>query len=203
MHPLHLRPRGVVIVFDSVGPSGSGKTTALRDLHQSNPGKFHILDPAQICWDADKSVVSHLNQQHYLLNSVGLNSIRSRVSNFKSLSEGQKYRVVVARLLKESLCSKHIDPDTDYCILDEFTSVLGSLCTLSLSPSLLCQFASGILSEYPSLRPAHCNRAESWFEQNDPIVRRQAIPEIVWNHPMLCPLGHHSVSSAGSRDQSV
>ena len=116
----------LLTICDSVGPSGAGKSTALRDLHQSNPDKFHILDPTQIEWDDDKSVVTHLNQQHYLLNSVGLNSIRSRVSNHRSLSEGQKYRVVVARLLKESLCSKHIDPDTDYCILDEFTSVLGT-----------------------------------------------------------------------------
>lgn len=109
----------------SVGDSGAGKTTAIRGLHQSNPQMFHLLDPKEIEWNDDKSVVSHLNQQHYLLTSVGLNSIRSRVSNYRVLSEGQKYRVVVARLLKESLCSKDIGRD-DYCILDEFTSVLGT-----------------------------------------------------------------------------
>ena len=109
-----------------VGDSGAGKTTAIRDLHQSNPQKFHLLDPKEIKWDDNKSVVSHFNQQHYLLTCVGLNSIRSRVSNYRVLSEGLKYRVVVARLLKESLCSKEIDADTDYCILDEFTSVLGT-----------------------------------------------------------------------------
>ena len=59
-----------------------------------------------------------------MLDDIGLNSIHARLSIYKYLSEGEKYRVMVGRLLKNALCDKNINPDTDYVILDEFTSVL-------------------------------------------------------------------------------
>lgn len=97
-----------------VGPSGSGKTTVARELFGQNiAGGWN--------WPHDKSLLDGFPQGMSikeiveLLSSVGFSSPPSWVRPFHVLSNGEQFRVNMARTLAEM---------KDLAVVDEFTSVV-------------------------------------------------------------------------------
>lgn len=97
-----------------VGPSGSGKTTILKELFNK-----HIFNKFK--WGKDESILDDFPKELgiknivELLSSVGFSSPPSWMKPFHVLSNGEKFRVNIARALAES---------KDLCVVDEFTSVV-------------------------------------------------------------------------------
>jgi len=97
-----------------VGPSGSGKTTIAREMFEE-----HICDGFD--WPQDKSIVDAFPKSHsirditLLLSSVGFSSPPSWLRPFRCLSNGEQFRVTIARALAES---------RQITVIDEFTSVI-------------------------------------------------------------------------------
>ena len=97
-----------------VGPSGSGKTTVAREL-------FGAHMTRQWDWSDDKSILDGfpsamgIKDIVGLLSSVGFSSPPSWVRPFHVLSNGEQFRVNMARTLAEM---------TDLAVVDEFTSVV-------------------------------------------------------------------------------
>jgi ABC-type transport system involved in cytochrome c biogenesis ATPase subunit len=95
-----------------VGPSGSGKSTLLRQLYG---------DPPSPEWDDDASVLDafprHMTVQDVtgVLSSVGFSSPPAWLRPYRTLSNGEQFRVTLARLM----CSS-----ADPIVVDEFTSVV-------------------------------------------------------------------------------
>lgn len=92
------------------GPSGCGKSTILKTLGD-------IKNPQ---WDNSKSVISNFSPLEFedaskALCSVGLSSIPTWFRPYNVLSNGEKFRADLARLL--------ID-DSELHLVDEFTSVV-------------------------------------------------------------------------------
>lgn len=97
-----------------VGPSGSGKTTIARDLFPDHlittwpwPEKQSVLDGFPASMPVTDIVA--------LLSSVGFNSPPSWLKPFGILSNGEQFRVNLARTLAEA---------PDLAVIDEFTSVV-------------------------------------------------------------------------------
>lgn len=99
-----------------VGPSGSGKTSIGESI--LGGGRIHDLYSG---WDHDKPIVDCIapvgdfNAVTGALASVGLGDVPSWLRPFGALSNGQKFRAGLARLI----CS-----DLDEVVVDEFTSVV-------------------------------------------------------------------------------
>lgn len=97
-----------------VGPSGAGKTTLAREVF-----KKELVNGFK--WPADKSILDGFPESMgikdivQLLSSVGFSSPPSWVRPFQVLSNGEQFRVTMARALAEK---------TDLCVVDEFTSVV-------------------------------------------------------------------------------
>lgn len=97
-----------------VGPSGSGKTSIARDLFR---GHFH---PA-VTWREDVPVIDAFDQGLSIeeistaCSSVGFNTIPAWLRPFPVLSNGEKFRVDLARRLLEL---------PSPIVVDEFTSVV-------------------------------------------------------------------------------
>lgn len=97
-----------------VGPSGSGKTTVARELF----GDSIVKDWP---WPDDKSIVDgfpadmSIKDITALLSSVGFSSPPSWVRPFRVLSNGEQFRVNMARTLAEM---------KELAVVDEFTSVV-------------------------------------------------------------------------------
>lgn len=97
-----------------VGPSGSGKTTVARELF----GDYLVKDWP---WPNDKSIVDgfpaemSIKDITALLSSVGFSSPPSWVRPFRVLSNGEQFRVNMARTLAEM---------RELAVVDEFTSVV-------------------------------------------------------------------------------
>lgn len=97
-----------------VGPSGSGKTTVARELFGQ-----HIVTVWD--WPQDKSILDGFPQGMSikeiveLLSSVGFSSPPSWVRSFGVLSNGEQFRVNMARTLAEM---------RELAVVDEFTSVV-------------------------------------------------------------------------------
>lgn len=97
-----------------VGPSGSGKTTIAREFFGE-----HIVTGYE--WSQDQSIVDDFPKDcgikdiTGLLSSVGFSSPRSWLRPFHALSNGEQFRVTIARALAENA------PIT---VIDEFTSVV-------------------------------------------------------------------------------
>ncbi len=100
-----------------VGASGSGKSTLLKQL-----GTEEVFD-----WNENKSIASHFTSPEEALDKLGasgLNSIPSWLKPYHVLSTGEKFRVDLARRLK------------DYAVIDEFTSVVDRNVAKSASVSI-------------------------------------------------------------------
>lgn len=97
-----------------VGPSGSGKSTVAQELFGE-----HLVDHWD--WDADKSILDGfpddmgIKDVTGLLSSVGFSSPPSWLRPFHVLSNGEQFRVTMARTLAEM---------PDLAVVDEFTSVV-------------------------------------------------------------------------------
>lgn len=97
-----------------VGPSGSGKTTIARELFGD-----HMAERWE--WPQHKSILDGFPQTMgikeivELLSSVGFSSPPSWVRPFHALSNGEQFRVNMARTLAES---------KELAVVDEFTSVV-------------------------------------------------------------------------------
>lgn len=95
-----------------VGPSGSGKSTLLRERFGS---------PRCLDWDAD-SVIDAFDSSFAMqeiasvCQAVGFNTIPAWRRRFAVLSNGEQFRVTLARLMLEA--------GTDVVPIDEFTSVV-------------------------------------------------------------------------------
>lgn len=97
-----------------VGPSGAGKSTLIRNLFGAN-----LIEG--FAWSADKSIVDDfpknmgIKEITSLLSQVGFSSPPSWLRPFRCLSNGEQFRVTLARAMAES--------DGLFAI-DEFTSVV-------------------------------------------------------------------------------
>lgn len=97
-----------------VGPSGCGKTTIANELW---PDKSVVA----WLWSESKSIVDcfpatmSIKDITWLLSSVGFSSPPSWLRPFRALSNGEQFRVNVARTLAEY---------ADLAVIDEFTSVV-------------------------------------------------------------------------------
>lgn len=97
-----------------VGPSGSGKTTIANELFGKN-----II--SSWTWSENKSILDGFPNEMgikeiiELLSSVGFSSPPSWVRPFHVLSNGEQFRVNMARTLAEN---------KDIAVVDEFTSVI-------------------------------------------------------------------------------
>lgn len=97
-----------------VGPSGSGKTSLLRDL---------FGEPRTPRWDDKRSVIDCFAEALTIreisgwLSSVGFSTAPAWMRPYSVLSNGEQFRVTVARLLAEA------GPDVPV-VVDEFTSVV-------------------------------------------------------------------------------
>lgn len=97
-----------------MAPSGAGKTTIARHLW---PDKII----SGFDWDRDKAVVSEFPSKIGIqaiteyLSSVGFSSPPSWLRPFHALSNGEQFRVTLARAMAE---------ENDLFVIDEFTSVV-------------------------------------------------------------------------------
>lgn len=97
-----------------VGPSGSGKTTVARHL-------FGDCLYSGFDWDSEKSILDgfpknmSVKEISRLLSSVGFSSPPSWVRPFRVLSNGEQFRVTMARMIAEH---------KNMFVIDEFTSVV-------------------------------------------------------------------------------
>lgn len=109
--PIEEKPWNIGLI---VGASGSGKTTLARELFGAE-----MIDGYE--WPAEKSIVDAfpaslgIKDVTGLLSSVGFSSPPSWLRPFHVLSNGEKFRVTIARALAES---------PDLAVIDEFTSVV-------------------------------------------------------------------------------
>lgn len=109
--PVESRPWNVGLI---VGPSGCGKSTIAKELFSRE--LIQGFD-----WPSDKSIVDSfptemgIKEITLLLSSVGFSSPPSWLRPFHVLSNGEQFRVTVARALAEQ---------SELAVIDEFTSVV-------------------------------------------------------------------------------
>lgn len=109
--PLDERPWQIGLI---VGPSGCGKTTIARELFPD--AYVHGFN-----WPTERSLVDAfpaalgIKEITGLLSSVGFSSPPSWLRPFRALSNGEQFRVTIARALAEQ---------PDLAVVDEFTSVV-------------------------------------------------------------------------------
>lgn len=100
-----------------VGPSGAGKTTILHNLVQN------VFDPMEQTWSLTQSILDGfpsdmgIKEIVALLSSVGFSSPPSWRKPYRILSNGEQFRVNVARCMAEHMKYGMLG-------IDEFTSVV-------------------------------------------------------------------------------
>jgi ABC-type lipoprotein export system ATPase subunit len=109
------------------GISGSGKTTLLNELAKLNDfdikkhshRKFHLINIKN-----DKPIIENIGKTFeealMFLNSVGLSEAFVYIKRYRELSEGQKYRYYLAKLLE--LPDKIVYVDEFVSVLDRVTA---------------------------------------------------------------------------------
>jgi len=130
-----------------VGNSGSGKSSVAKKCF----GEIHQLEwnNESIIENFDKSLT--MDQITFILGSVGFNSIPYWLKPFSVLSNGEKSRVELARLLAEK----------EFSIYDEFTSMVDRDVAKSMSFSV--QKAARKLNKKLILISCHKD-IEEWLE---------------------------------------
>jgi len=109
--PIESRPWSIGMI---VGPSGSGKSTLTREM-------FGDKLISGYDWSPDRSIVDDfpasmgIKQITALLSQVGFSSPPSWLRPYRVLSNGEQFRVTLARAMAEN---------TDLFVMDEFTSVV-------------------------------------------------------------------------------
>jgi ABC-type Mn2+/Zn2+ transport system ATPase subunit len=99
-----------------VGPSGAGKTTVAKEMFGDQ-----LLQTEKMVWDNKSAVIDNFPKElairdiTEMLSSVGFSSPPAWLRPFEHLSNGEKFRVTMARVLAES---------KDIAVVDEFTSVI-------------------------------------------------------------------------------
>lgn len=111
--PIEERPWNVGLI---VGPSGSGKSTVARKLWPEQMARRFEWDPKRSILDAFPADMG-VKEIAQLLSSVGFSSPPSWVRPFGVLSNGEQFRVTMARILAET-------PKDEVAVVDEFTSVV-------------------------------------------------------------------------------
>jgi ABC-type ATPase with predicted acetyltransferase domain len=106
--PIEDRPWNVGLI---VGPSGSGKSTILREVFGA-PAEFE-WSGASVIDDFDRS--HSVNDVAQICQAVGFNTIPAWLRPYGVLSNGEKFRVDLARRLLEG---------DQLVACDEFTSVV-------------------------------------------------------------------------------
>ena len=105
------------------GPSGSGKTQSIARIAPM---------PLPLTWDDTLSVADHFataDIAQECFAASGMNSVPQMMKPYRLLSNGEQYRVTLARRLAER------DPSAILCI-DEFTSVVDRVVAQGLCTSL-------------------------------------------------------------------
>lgn len=95
-----------------VGPSGSGKSTIARHLWNSQVDSEVTWTNQSVIDDFDDDL--SLQEITTACSSVGFNTIPAWIRPFSVLSNGEQFRVTMARLILER----------DFSVVDEFTSVV-------------------------------------------------------------------------------
>jgi ABC-type Mn2+/Zn2+ transport system ATPase subunit len=99
-----------------VGPSGAGKTTIAKEMFNKE-----LTSTEKMAWGSSNAVIDdfpkHLSIKDIteLLSSVGFSSPPAWLRPYENLSNGEKFRVAMARVLAESV---------EIAVVDEFTSVI-------------------------------------------------------------------------------
>jgi ABC-type lipoprotein export system ATPase subunit/GNAT superfamily N-acetyltransferase len=111
---LKIGPRDIVYI---TGDSGSGKSVLLRAISQDLGNE--ALDMSDICPDRDKPLIETIGKTLAegleLLSKAGLNDAFLFIRRFGELSDGQKYRYKIAKLMESG---------KQWWIADEFCSTL-------------------------------------------------------------------------------
>jgi GNAT superfamily N-acetyltransferase len=128
-----------------VGPSGSGKSAIARQAF----GDAFIHDPEKNPWPSDCAVIDAIDDADihtitHTLTAVGFSSPRAWLRPYQVLSNGEKFRCDLARLL---LAARHKGyplpqgvPNEKIAVMDEFTSVVdrtvAKVCSAALSRAI-------------------------------------------------------------------
>jgi ABC-type lipoprotein export system ATPase subunit/GNAT superfamily N-acetyltransferase len=101
-----------------VGPSGSGKSTIAKNLFNTELKKSE-----NFVWSKDKAVIDDfpkgmtIKEITELLSSVGFSSPPAWLRPYDTLSNGEQFRVSMARVMAET-------KESEIAVVDEFTSVV-------------------------------------------------------------------------------
>lgn len=116
-----------------VGASGSGKTTVAKELFAAGISQTHH-------WSGDRSILDDfpstlgIKEIVGILSSVGFSSPPSWLRPYHCLSNGEQFRVSIARAIAES---------TGVTVVDEFTSVVdrqvAQVCSASVAKNIRAQ----------------------------------------------------------------
>ena len=111
---LKIGPRDIVYI---TGDSGSGKSVLLRAIRADLGNEAIDLNEVQV--DAEKPLIETIGdtveEALALLSKVGLNDAFLFLRSYSQLSDGQKYRYRIAKL---------IESGKQWCLMDEFAACL-------------------------------------------------------------------------------
>ncbi len=151
-----------------VGPSGCGKSTLARKLFGAA-----LVDGFE--WPPDKSIVDAfpdsmgIKEVVGLLSSVGFSSPPSWLRPFRVLSNGEQFRVTIARALAER---------PELTVIDEFTSVVDRTVARIASAAIAKAVRRGNREE---CKPSQNRRCESPAETS--AIRNPPTPDVPSSRP--------------------